>query len=395
MVEEAKSKVTEIAKVLYHSKPSSNIGLLSGVTGQALFFHEYYAYNSDIRYIHKRDSLIETAVDLVYEQAEHSATYATGLAGFASGLRYIYPLDMISDILDPSFFQEIDYFLLNCLRDEASRGNFDFLHGSVGICWYFLFSKDSELVHKSINILLRELEGQLVVRGNGVAWKKYAKGQTQNFYDLGLSHGVPAILVILCKISLIKDFKKRAHYLISGVLTLMENSMLDPKQYYSFFPYSVDNNNSLKTGSRLAWCYGDLGVCCALWTAYETTKNLGIKNLVENILDFSCQRMAKNDNSVFDASFCHGSAGIGFIFLFFYKKYSKQVYLDTARYWYEQTLSFAVYPDSPTGYKTFSPTEEDCWQNEDNLIEGVTGVGLSLLSLLNQRLSWGKLLLVN
>jgi lantibiotic biosynthesis protein len=66
--------------------------------------------------------------------------------------------------------------------------------------------------------------------------------------------------------------------------------------------------------------------------------------------------------------------------------------LNASNYWYDQTLKMGSRNDGLAGYKFLS---QQGWANEYNLLEGVSGIGLSLLSFLDPSFSWDECLLIS
>ena len=131
--------------------------------------------------------------------------------------------------------------------------------------------------------------------------------------------------------------------------------------------------------SRLGWCYGDLGIAMALWQAGVALHNESWKNKALEILLFAAEKRRNLEkNFVKDAGLCHGTAGIGHIFYRVWWNTKMSEFKKAADYWFEQTLKMAIFADGLAGYKAWNG--RDGWKNKENLLEGIAGIGLALLT---------------
>jgi lantibiotic modifying enzyme len=132
-------------------------------------------------------------------------------------------------------------------------------------------------------------------------------------------------------------------------------------------------------GSRLAWCYGDLGIAMSLWQAGIALQNEAWKNKALEILLFAAEkRRDLQQNWVKDAGLCHGTAGIAHIFYRMWWNTHIPEFKNAANYWMNETLKMATFTDGLAGFKTWHGKEG--WVNSCGLLEGISGIGLALLT---------------
>ena len=144
--------------------------------------------------------------------------------------------------------------------------------------------------------------------------------------------------------------------------------------------------------SRLAWCYGDLGIGLALWQAGKAVKNHVWKEKGLDILLQSTKRRALHETSVIDAGICHGSAGLVMIFRRLFFETQRDEFKDVILYWIDQTLNLSRFNDGLAGYKSFVKNE---WICDYSLLTGISGIGLTLLSyLFEDKQEWDELFLL-
>jgi len=187
---------------------------------------------------------------------------------------------------------------------------------------------------------------------------------------------------------------------VSRVLESAVRYLLDQKlghsDYLSVFPPYVIPGET-PADSRLAWCYGDLGIGAALYQAGVLADNPKWKAEALKVLKHSASRRDLEVNSVFDASVCHGAAGVAHIFNRMFQYTREEEFKDATLYWLKQTMDFALFDDGIAGFKVWHGREADGkWVNDLNMLSGVAGVGLVLLSAVSDiEPGWDQCLLLS
>lgn len=365
-------------------------GLMNGLVGICFFFSEYDRFFQTDRF----KSLLYDVTEIIIDKSQYLTTnfsLCTGLSGVLFGLKHL----MDNHHLDQVEFDEEEYakYILDCLTFYHSNENDDFLHGADGI-WYYLLSTDQS--KNATEKHLKYLRAKSFKTSNGhITWKyrTLINNSLQECFNLGLSHGVTNRLILLV-LSYDKDrqfFADTEFYIKNGVDFLFTCQNPDGSSSSLYPNYKLKESMEEFTESRLGWCYGDLGIAIAY---YRIGKILQDKRLV----DHSCQIMLNSSirlelipNKVFDAGFCHGTSGIAYIFNWFYQETNIEKFKNTAQYWYEQTLKMSQ-QNSEGRYMAFRSGE---YIYDIGLIEGVSGIGLSLISGLDcQKPSWDKFFLL-
>jgi len=94
-----------------------------------------------------------------------------------------------------------------------------------------------------------------------------------------------------------------------------------------------------------------------------------------------------------DADFCHGSVGVAHIFSRFYNYTGNENFRKAAEYYYRKTIDMAVHPDGLAGYKHLT---DDGLVTDYSLLEGISGIGLSLISAVSDiEPQWDQCLLLS
>ena len=162
----------------------------------------------------------------------------------------------------------------------------------------------------------------------------------------------------------------------------------------SVYPNAVPINQiDFSSESRLGWCYGDLGIASTLWKIYKNTGDENLKKEALLTFDKTLPRRANSSSEVKDACFCHGTSGIAHIYNKIYQDTGNIEYKKAALFWLDKTLDWACSHDSISGYKTWFGSTG--WTSQANVLEGSSGIGLSLVGFLSKdEPKWDKVFLL-
>lgn len=362
-----------------------NYGLLSGLSGSALFLHEYSRVDKSYEK-HVAPFIDQTFASI--EQYAPYATYCAGLSGACIGINFVcrnYP-----GLQEPYEFvsEEIDDYILEEYRNCIAENNLDFLHGAVGMGFYYLerLRDGAEKYREHINLLLTCLEEHAIKADNKIKWHQKA-GQT--YGNISLAHGMSSIVILFSGLLQAGgDYNVDVKGLLYGAVNYILDQEIDPGVYNSLFPYASKERDM--KGSRLAWCYGDLGIAIGLLKAAEALANNDMRHKALQIFDYCATRRDLVKNMVLDTSICHGTAGIAIIYHDLYRKTGEKRYQETSSFWIGQTLQ--LYEAG----KMFYVTEQNQYDTRRlSVLEGKAGVGLAILSVCSEIPSdWTRLLLI-
>lgn len=267
-----------------------------------------------------------------------------------------------------------------------NSNSWDFLHGASGITCYFneryantKSQKIKTIVENSV-ILLEKITKKDTDGRNKLESIINIETKETGF-NICLSHGISSIVCLLSKLYKNDIEEKKVKELLIGFVNYIlaqEYSDFHTKGCYypSISLESAKDNNK----SRLAWCYGDLGVAMALYQAGIALNNKNwIDKSIEIFLFSACRRDIK-ENSVIDAGLCHGTAGIGHVFYRMYWNTKRIEFRDAADHWFNETLKMAYHKDGLAGFKAWHTDKYGGWVKETGLLEGIAGIGLALMS---------------
>lgn len=397
----AEHKRNEIAAVVsQHIEQSiKNYSLLGGNFGE-IFFLYYYSL-VDKSYEEKADNALDTLFHLISSQKQRLIhTYCNGLAGVGVGLHLLEEEGFLSGISDS--LDDFDLYLETSLKREFQMENTDFLHGIIGIGFYFIkrHAFIPEKAETQLTLIMDYLAQIAMVdeANEQLKWQfesedtetKEKKMRT----NISLSHGMSSVILFLSRL-VAKDILPERLPAIRQQLVWAANyiiaQQLDCEKQGSFFP--VFSNEEFTGRSRLAWCYGDLGVAVALYQVGRVLQRKDYEEFAIKVLRHAAlHRRDLTENAVFDAGICHGAAGVGQIFYRMFKQTGLKEFYEAYAYWKEIVVRMGYHKNGLAGYKHFNAAQMK-WDDSTAVLEGIAGIGLFLLSEVNP--DWDEVLLLN
>ncbi|WP_282079676.1 lanthionine synthetase C family protein [Aquimarina algiphila] len=383
-------KLKEIAEILQKEYThKEEIGVLSGISGIALF-QFYYAK------LMNEESHAEIGVELlglVFQKINEGytlPTFCSGIAGAAWAIELLQEEEFI-DIDCDEVLSGLDTYLIQFIKNTESDQNFyDFLHGILGVGFYFLKryqnTKSKTLKEKYKGLLLEIvalLQKTSQIEDNRAKWESYLiRDEDVKGYNLSFAHGITSIINFLSRLAAYDDFNKE-------VVTLLQQSVkyifsLKNKEGTdsSSFPSWITCDNKKSESSRLAWCYGDLGIGITLWRVGKVLGNTKYKNEAIVILKHAAKRRDLTETSINDAGLCHGAFGVMHMYNYMYTETRDPIFEETAGFWMNVGLNMAVHKKGHAGYMQWVGGEHPGWRTEISVLEGIAGIGLSILSYL-------------
>lgn len=387
-------KICDIANCLLHNQ-ASNISLMAGKAGIALFWAYYSEYADSVNLEEILTPLL-TDIFQVIRGSNISPTFCNGLSGIGWTLKHLEQNGFL-EINSDSYSKSFDDFLYPHMLNYIQNGNYDYLHGALGIGLYYLnYSSDSK-VQLILGSLVDKLEAQGKFFSDEVAWESTQYGSDEKNYNLGLSHGIASIIYMLSQFHRHNIRPQKTLYLAYGAVNYLLNHKRNPKSCKYLFPGYIPKNETIQEKfGRLSWCYNDLGISMALLQAGEIFNNETWKKEAIDTLFKTTDITELQEAGVKDACFCHGTSGIAHIYNRAYKHTGIERFRLSAIYWFEQTLMMAVFHNGFAGYMTHRPPEFGGICNSSSLLEGIAGIGLSMISAVSDiEPNWDRALLLS
>jgi lantibiotic modifying enzyme len=392
---DVENKLLEIIAVV-KANSSIDSSLFIGHSGFAIFWAYVNELYNDPSLTNEMEKSIAIGLEMFRrENATH--TFCNGFAGVCWATEHIVSKGWIEADIS-SLFEDIEPYLAITSENDFDAYLFDFMHGGIGAGIYFLERSAHPTAQKHLVKIVDYLEQQKITSGDDIFWmNNFMKSESQKLnqeYNLGLAHGIPSVLYFLTK-CYEKDIEKaKCQSFLEGAIGWLIKQKLTMKSL-SIYPATTSGNQTPSNPSRLAWCYGDLGIASTIWLAGKTLNKDGWKKEGLEIMLYACERKDLKANNVMDAGICHGAAGVAHFFNRFYWETKMPIFKETASYWIHETLKMATFNDGLAGYKAWQG-EAKSWLNEYGLLEGISGIGLVLYSYLSdEEPTWDKCLLLS
>lgn len=373
-----------------------NPTLLSGLGGKALF----YSYLNDTI---KNDSYERITFESVQNILDHldkirqNPSLADGYTGIAWLLQHLLNEELF-DQITMEVVSGFDLPVLQSIPFYKEQKNYDPLYGAVGAGIYFLERKRDGIsgLHSVIK-LLNEIS---IIDQDGLKWFDQIS-QTIASPNLGLSHGVPGVIIFLVNsyelISEVYDQDIELLQLLENLIRGSINWLLSQENSCgkSLFP----NNSEVRDESRLGWSYGDLGIAVGLLHAGKLFRNhewvekgiqVGIHTIDRNV---ESSQIYLDYELIPDAGFCNGSAGISVMYQELYLLSGHKSFEIRSEFWKDQTVSSILKAGKVYGLEN-APASQSHWWNDISLIKGLSGIGLSLLNNDYSKQGWKRSLLL-
>lgn len=390
-------RIKKLTNSYIHGKQYKG-GLLGDLGGLCLFSFYYGKVFNDTESLSKGDELTDDLIlNIRNSIRDANFRYSNGVTGFASLLKFLNKEGFV-DFEANDVLSDLDEIIFNYAIKELDKGNYDFLHGAMGALYYFLIDAEvlNDYAKRIISKLYSIVEFTPEARMYWPFFNINDSHRSEKFINLGLAHGQPAIVAILSKAFRLDPNNDN---MLKGLIENATKTIIDYKYQdsrNSLYPsiQPILQNNDYYTGSRMGWCYGDLGIALTLWDVGEALVDKSFKSEALECIKKSALRKDLQDGYVKDGAICHGSAGIMYIFNKFSQFSNENKYEDEINYWKDISVKLLNTNTNTllTGHCAWSKDRQ--YYNDFGLLQGISGVGLSFLYLLNPEINWGEILLM-
>lgn len=393
-----KKVIDSLEKELDLSRVDLPVTLMNGLSGVAIFYNSYASATGKRTYQRKSIEITSEIIDRLNKYGVDSLrrphSFSTGLAGVGFTFWKLQEEQLINVDFEETWSFMDDFLLASALKD-FNAGISDFLHGPLGILYYFLKQYPDRKVEQQLDQLIGLLEHFCVEDEKGLRYRNMVLEDVRDCeYDMGLAHGLSGILLILTECyrkgfqtkRVLSLIQKIIHYLLGAERSIEQTGQ------NSLFPTSIDETYSLdhevnkyNYRSRLAWCYGDIAIG---WALYKAGKQINDSNLKEKGISIGLATVNRRNyahHQIGDVFFCHGSSGVAHFYKRFYQETGLAPFKEASDYWMEDTVNL-ILGDAPlwsADKRSFS------------ILEGLVGLGFVLLPDSDGHpLNWNELFLL-
>jgi lantibiotic biosynthesis protein len=358
-----------------HQRELTSFGFSRGFLGLSVLTHLYSRHTGNPHYLTEARVLFDEACRMINDGAQTS--YPLDMAELGIITQYLCEADVL-DLEPNEFLSDVDTILLGKMRAELQKKNAGgFVNGALGYGVYFLqrFPYDRARFAPILRELVEGICQLAIYTKQGCYWISKLNPKEERTY-LTMPHGTAAILLFFAKVVeyeivaaevLLPVMKESIDYIIHHEVQ---------NQPYRYIDLVQEPHKS-----RLALCYGDMGVGYALLRAGFAFEQLAWYHKGVNILKHCTRRRDSESSGVKDAGILFGSVGLGIMFSRIHTLTNEACFQEAADFWYASTLDFAEHEDGLAGYKA----AYNQWHTHTNLAfsEGIIGIGAGLIKALH------------
>jgi lantibiotic modifying enzyme len=355
--------------------------LAGGDAGQAFFFSYLDQVRPGLGHDDAAMELLERATEATGQMQAPPGFYS-GFSGVAWVLEHLRGRLFEDDGEDPG--EEVAGALVEHLGLTPWFGHYDLISGLAGFGVYALERLPRPGGRECLERVLARLSELAVRQPEGVTWRtgphllieRELESYPEGNFNVGVAHGVPGAIPILaqaCAAGL------DARELLDGAVAwVLAQKLADEGD--SSFPYTVAPGGERRP-TRLAWCYGDLGIAVALLTAARVVGEEGWEREAVAIGRKAARRRGEG-TGVIDAGLCHGAAGDAHLFNRLFQATGEPDFREAALYWIDRALELQKPGEGVGGYRMWivGDGEELDWRPDAGFLTGSAGVGLALLA---------------
>ncbi|MFN0063750.1 MAG: lanthionine synthetase C family protein [Myxococcaceae bacterium] len=393
-----------VAQVVHDRDPADSMARLDSF---AVLLDAYLAkvHSSD-----ERADATFARLERVIEQASRlrsSALYG-GLAGVAWVTAHVNTL--LSEWLDTASGEASeawpDALFIREVRSLPEPVQYDLISGLVGLAVYAIEHLPAKEAEQLLGGVIDRLLARKAVRmphGSTFLTEPELLPAHQRIhapsgnYNLGVAHGIPAVVVVL------------AHGIRRGYRVIEARELVDALWDWMVaqqcssgpgarFPTHVEIDGRSSGPAREAWCYGGLGLSVALLRAAQLLDDTSKAHAAVEFAKLEAERSIESSDSK-DCGLCHGAAGNAHLFNRLFQASGDEIFLDAAHRWFNVVLSEHGVRPGVGGYQFWAPGVRGGgwppagWRSDATFLVGSSGVALALLGATSSvEPNWDRLL---
>lgn len=388
---QAENKLFEIEQALNNIPMlHSEIGLLDGKAGIAIFYYWLYIYTHTEKYLNRCIELLTNSIKSSGKQMT-SMYYFNGLAGIVYAVEYLIQKGVLhkSSSLIPTTKKN----LIRLAEQSLFYNNYELMAGALGYM-YPLLNKSNK---KEIYVFTQHLidKAKIDINKNWCYWNSTDFWDGKEWYCFGIPHGMSGIIRFLSKCIKLElvdsQYANILNQWYNYILSLQHgDSLLERALLPDWIkPGSIDT-----VPQRLGWCYGDLSIGIALLYSGIDINNPQFISMGKRLLQNSLNRRNMELEKIIDPCICHGTTGLSLLFYKAYTLTQDKQYIEPCKFWLEKTLHMEQQKSHSAGFLFHFGSQG--WKEAYGILNGISGVGLTLLSLLQTTTcDWTKSLFID
>jgi len=394
--------VSQVSAAKTVGREEIDASLASGSAGLAILFAYLDQARSGYGDKETAQYFLEQAIDAVASVPMDSSLYG-GVTGVAWAMAHLRGWFLEAD---HDATEAMDTLLRDSLSRRPWRGSYDLTQGLVGFGVYAMEQLPKQIGIECLAHVIDRLDENAERTPDGITWFTSwellpASQRRVSFignYNLGVAHGVPGVIAFLAQVCALDERKipgvtkvrAKARPLLDGAVAWLLAQKISAGAE-CVFPEWIFRGLSLRS-SRVAWCYGDLGIAAALLAAASCMNDANWEREAVRLARRVAER-SFDQSGVKDCALCHGAAGAGHLFNRMFQTSGESWLKDAALGWFQRALEMRRPEGGIAGFAAF---RLDHWSNEVGILEGAGGIALALLAgVTPNEPAWDRMLLIS
>lgn len=376
-----------------HSDPASRVYLDSGFPGISIMYSYAYLQSNTEEFKELAFQYLNQSIEAIGTLPLHPSLYE-GFTGIAFAVDHVRRKTGMGGE-DP--VSSVDDVLLSLLRNRQAEAFYDLTSGLVGYGVYAAERFPAAVSQECLGLVVDRLYEMAEPSRDGVlTWfspayilqpERRVKFPSGN-YNLGIAHGIPGVLGVLCSAVTLGIRQEQASEMLAkaaqGILKCKLKSGSN-----TLFPQEYAPDVSCSS-SRLAWCYGDLGIASSIFLAGSVLHDDELISEGIKIGRHAARR--RQQTGITDFTICHGTSGVAHIFNRLYQSTGEPDFREAALYWLEQTLRYRQEGGELEGF-THALSG---WPLHPGILYGAAGAALVLMAASSAiEPEWDRILLLS
>lgn len=394
------SKLVELDFI--ESRPVNVLGVAGGIAGHALtraYLARAGLCDSDVAVSCLRELVTQL------KRSRLDASLFDGYAGVGWVIHHVVN-DVLPELLSaPADVKSIDTLLATWVRRYSHRLPVDLTNGLCGIGVYFLSRLPSDDARAGLEEIVRALARRLERSSTGLFWRSATNSPLlgvpfpNGFVNLGVAHGLPGAIAFLAQCESVEIGGEAARTLRSGLTDYLYGTARGPSSPTTY-PGWVDPDDNTRAGGGVppAWCYGDIGVACALATAGHALADTELINHASDVAARAARAPLNTSTAIRDPGLCHGTLGVALMFASLESTCISGSEAARAKSaWLARALALREEGVGVGGFTFYDPSQSGGTERRNyfGVQRGAAGVALALLRLAGTATdSWTKLFLI-
>jgi lantibiotic modifying enzyme len=357
--------------------------LSRGHAGRALLFASLAESLAEPAWLEPAAEALDAAVEALGEQVVGPGLYG-GFAGVGWTVEHL--AGRLFPAAEAAAATEEIVDAVGGLLAAGWSGPYDLIDGVAGFGVFALEAMPRPEARRLLERVVAEIGRRGETEEGGRTWftppallpEQQREAAPAGYHNLGLAHGVPGVIAVLARAVEAGTGGEAAPADLAAAVAWLLASELPPPSECGFANWRAAGSDAAAPTetTRVAWCYGDLGVAAALAVAARAVGRDDWQAAALRVARRAAARPPER-SGVLDAGLCHGAAGVAHVFARLAAAAGDASLADAARRWYAVALDLRRPDEGVAGYLSWEPTRGG-WIADPGFLTGAAGVALAL-----------------